>query len=89
MIVEFLRTTFFSSLLLSFLAMQRFLHSYFNSPNRFRLGDGSNVKFSMTDQYYALIGTAPKPIDNGVKVNTSSFIKVQLSSPHKKGLNFL
>ncbi|KFZ13843.1 hypothetical protein V502_06413 [Pseudogymnoascus sp. VKM F-4520 (FW-2644)] len=48
-------------------------------------GDGSNVTFNMTNQYYAVIGTAPTPIDKGVKVNTSSYIPVQLSSASQGG----
>lgn len=57
----------------------------FQQSQQIPSGDNSNVIFNMTNQYYAVIGTAPTPIDDGVKVNTSSYIPVQLSSSSQGG----
>lgn len=52
----------------------------YQSSGLIESGNYSNVKFTITDEFFAVLGTAPKPLDNHVRVTTGAAEAVTLSS---------
>lgn len=52
----------------------------YQSSGPIQSGDYSEVQFTMTNEFFAVLGTAPTPLGDHVKVTTGAAIPVTLSS---------